>query len=46
MAPQHDGKFHSLTVQILDTSGQSGPASIKSAEYQIFAREGYLAPIR
>jgi VWFA-related protein len=46
MAPRHDGQFHSLTVQILDTSGQSGPTSIKSPEYQIFAREGYLAPIR
>ena len=49
IAPQHDGKFHSLTVQILDATGPSGPESmklIKSAEYQIFAREGYLAPVR
>jgi VWFA-related protein len=45
IAPQHDGKFHSLAVQILDASGQSGPASGKSAQYQIFAREGYLAPV-
>jgi VWFA-related protein len=46
IAPQHDGKFHSLTVQAFDAGGQSGPASTKSPEYQIFAREGYLAPIR
>jgi VWFA-related protein len=46
IAPQHDGKFHSLVVQILDASDPSGPASIKSPDYQIFAREGYLAPIR
>jgi len=46
IAPQHDGKFHSLTVQILGANGQSGPSSIKSPEYQIFAREGYLAPVQ
>ena len=46
IAPQHDGKFHSLTVQILGANGRSGPESIKSPEYQIFAREGYLAPLR
>ncbi|MGA8145007.1 MAG: VWA domain-containing protein [Candidatus Acidiferrales bacterium] len=46
VAPQHDGKFHSLTVQILDEGGPPGAASVKHAEYQIFAREGYLAPAR
>jgi len=49
IAPQHDGKFHSLTVQILGADGQPGPESMKStksSEYQIFAREGYLAPLR
>jgi VWFA-related protein len=49
IAPQHDGNFHSLTVQILGADGQPSPEpmkSIKSPEYQIFAREGYLAPVR
>jgi VWFA-related protein len=46
IAPQHDGKFHSLTLQIIGANGQSAPASTKSLEYQIFAREGYLAPVR
>jgi VWFA-related protein len=49
IAPQHDGKFHSLTVQVLGADGQSGTDSMKSKkspEYQIFAREGYLAPVR
>jgi VWFA-related protein len=46
IAPQHDGKFHLLTGQVLGASGQVGPAAGKSPEYQIFAREGYLAPVR
>ncbi len=46
IAPQHDGKFHSLTIQILDSSGHSDAANGKHAEYQILAREGYLAPAR
>jgi VWFA-related protein len=46
IAPQHDGKFHSLTVEVLGANGQPGSESTKSPEYQIFAREGYLAPVR
>ncbi|MFY9731411.1 MAG: VWA domain-containing protein [Candidatus Acidiferrales bacterium] len=49
IAPQHDGKFHSLIVQIAGANAQPGPESmksIKSPEYQIFARQGYLAPLR
>lgn len=42
--PQHDGHFHSLTLQVLDSTGQPVPAEGKNAEYRIFAREGYLAP--
>jgi VWFA-related protein len=42
--PQHDGRFHSLTVQVLEGAGQAAPAGAKKAEYRIFAREGYLAP--
>jgi VWFA-related protein len=46
IAPQHDGQFHALTVEIPDANRRSGPASTKSPEFQIFAREGYLAPLR
>lgn len=44
IAPQHDGKFHSLTVQVLNDETHSGGASGRNSEYQVFAREGYLAP--
>jgi Ca-activated chloride channel homolog len=44
IAPDHDGKFHSLTVQVLDAKGQLSPAEGKKAVYRIFSREGYLAP--
>jgi Ca-activated chloride channel family protein len=43
IAPQHDGRFHALTVQILSPNGQPDAAA-KRAEFQIFAREGYQAP--
>lgn len=46
IVPQHDGKFHSLTVQLLDGRGQPDAATGKRSEYQVFAREGYLAPAR
>jgi VWFA-related protein len=42
--PQHDGRFHSLTVHVLESNGQPVPAGAMNAEYRIFAREGYLAP--
>ena len=42
--PQHDGRFHSLSVQVLESTGDAVPAGAKSAQYRIFAREGYLAP--
>jgi len=45
IAPQHDGTFHSLTVHV-DAGEKSKKPSAKSADYQIFAREGYLAPAR
>jgi Ca-activated chloride channel family protein len=44
IAPQHDGRFHALTVQILAPDGQPETAK-KRSEYQIFAREGYQAPV-
>lgn len=42
--PAQDGRFHSLTVQVVDSSGQPAPPSAKSADVRVFAREGYLAP--
>ena len=44
IAPQHDGRFHALTVQILAPDGQP-EAATKLAEYHILAREGYQAPV-
>ncbi|MGH9746831.1 MAG: VWA domain-containing protein [Candidatus Acidiferrales bacterium] len=46
ITPQHDGKFHSLTVQVLDSGTRPNSAAYKQAEYSIFAREGYFAPAR
>ncbi len=44
IVPAQDGRFHSLTVQVVDSSGQPAPPRAKSAEFRVFAREGYLAP--
>jgi hypothetical protein len=44
VAPAHDGKFHKLSVQILDNDRQPAPKEGKSAVYRVFAREGYQAP--
>ena len=41
IAPQHDGKFHSLTVQVLGANGPSGPSRINK-----FARVSDLCPRR
>jgi Ca-activated chloride channel homolog len=40
----HDGKFHPLTVQVLDDAGQPAPKEGKNSIYRVFARQGYLAP--
>ena len=44
IAPQHDGQFHPLTVQVLNASGQPFVTEGKKATQRIFSREGYLAP--
>src|SRR4029077_20713636 len=44
--PQHDGKLHSLTVHILDSTNWPHAATAKQAEYSVLAREGYFAPGR
>lgn len=44
ISPQHDGLFHSLTVQMLGSNGQPMALATKKPDYRIYAREGYLAP--
>ena len=44
IAPEHDGQFHPLTVQMLGSNGRPVPTATKKAAYRIYAREGYLAP--
>jgi Ca-activated chloride channel homolog len=44
VAPAHDGKFHPLTVQVLDDDGQPAPKEGQNSIYRVFAREGYQAP--
>lgn len=44
IAPAHDGKFHPLSVQVLDDAGQPAPKEGKNSIYRVFARPGYLAP--
>ena len=42
--PQHDGQFHLLTVQVVDSNGQRLSGDAKRPGYRVLAREGYLAP--
>ena len=42
--PEHDGQFHTLTVEPLDANGQPMNPPGKKPAVRIFAREGYLAP--
>ncbi len=44
IAPEHDGQFHALSVEVLDASGQPYVTEGKKATHRIFSREGYLAP--
>ncbi len=44
IAPQHDEKFHPLSVQVLDANGRPAPKEGKNSVYQVFVRAGYLAP--
>ena len=46
ISPQHDGQFHALKVEILDSKGQPIPSGKGGPEYGVFARPGYLAPPR
>jgi Ca-activated chloride channel family protein len=44
ISPDHDGNYHSLTVQVLDRRGQPPKADDKSPEFRPLYREGYQAP--
>ena len=44
IAPQRDGKFHSLEVQLLGPDGQPVSANPKSPHPTVFARQGYVVP--
>jgi Ca-activated chloride channel family protein len=45
-APEHDGHYHSLTVELtrFPSSGQQANSKSKKSPYEIFSRAGYLAP--
>jgi len=44
IAPQHDGAFHKLEVELVDSDESAATTEAKKAGQRIFAREGYLAP--
>jgi Ca-activated chloride channel family protein len=44
VSPAHDGRFHKLSVQVLNNDGQPPTKEGKSPVYRVFAREGYQAP--
>jgi Ca-activated chloride channel homolog len=44
IAPEHDGEFRALAVQVIEAGGKSAAAESKRPGLRIFAREGYLAP--
>jgi VWFA-related protein len=39
----HDGRFHTIEVQILDSNDPSAPPTVRQG-YRVYARQGYLAP--
>lgn len=44
IAPARDGKFHSLSVEVMPGGVNSSRKKPKKRLYRIFAREGYIAP--
>ena len=44
IVPEHDGRFHTLSVQIFENNGVNSANGAKQPERRIFARQGYLAP--
>jgi Ca-activated chloride channel homolog len=43
IAPAHDGKFHSITVEVVD-GNQAGRANEAQRSNRVLVRDGYLAP--
>ena len=41
----HDGRFHTIEVQILDTTSPSSPPPVRPGG-RVYARQGYVAPSR
>jgi Ca-activated chloride channel family protein len=39
----HDGHFHTIEVQVVDSNSGSAPSTVRQG-YRIYARRGYLAP--
>lgn len=44
ITPARDGQIHSLTVQVLEKTGQPERRSGKAPQYRVLARQAYLAP--
>ena len=44
IAPAHDGKLHSLLVQLLGADGQPVNPGVQNPPQRIYARQSYLAP--
>jgi VWFA-related protein len=44
IAPAHDGKFHSLRVEVFPGGTVNSNRRPKKSRYRVFAREGYIAP--
>ncbi len=42
--PAQDGRFHSLTIEVIGNADKSSVPNAKTAGYRISARAGYLAP--
>jgi Ca-activated chloride channel family protein len=44
IVPEHDGEFHTLTVEVLDSNCLAAANGSRQLGCRIFARQGYLAP--
>jgi Ca-activated chloride channel family protein len=44
ISPAHDGKFHTLTVEVSAGGTRNPRKRPKKSHYRIFARQGYIAP--
>jgi Ca-activated chloride channel homolog len=44
IAPEHDGEFHKLSIEVLNAADAKGKPGGKTPQYRAFYREGYVAP--